>query len=200
MPIKSEDLHGNAPDESPIALLIIDVINDLEYEGGDELLRHGLPMAERIRDLKKSARKEGIPVVYLNDNFGKWRSDFKALVRHCVDEDVRGRPISELLEPEKDDYFILKPKHSGFYSTALEVLLKHLKARILILTGMAGNSCILFTASDGYLRDYKLIIPSDCTASIDPEDNNNALELMRKVLKADIRPSSELNLGELSNQ
>ncbi len=197
MPVKSEDLHGNAPDRSPVALLLIDVINDLEFEGGEELLRYGMPMAERIRELKTAARQAGIPSVYVNDNFGKWRSDFKALVRHCLEDGVRGKPIAEILKPGEDDYFVLKPKHSGFFSTTLDLLLRRLGARVLILTGIAGNNCILFTAADAYVRDYEIIAPSDCVASIDPEDNRQALELMQKVLKADIRPSGELNMHEL---
>jgi nicotinamidase-related amidase len=197
VPVKSEDLHGNAPDQSPVVLLIIDVINDLEYEGGEELLRYGKPMAQSIRALKDSARKSGIPAIYVNDNFGKWRSDFKAQVRHCLEEDVRGKPLAELLRPEEDDYFVQKPKHSGFFSTTLALLLKHLGAKVLILTGIAGNSCILFTAADAYMRDYEMIVPADCVVSIDPEDNKQALELMRKVLKADTRPSGELSLADL---
>lgn len=197
MPVKSDDLHGNAPDDSPVVLLIIDVINDLEYEGGEKLLKYGLSMAEKIADFKASSKQLGIPTIYVNDNFGKWRSDFKALVRHCTEDDVRGKPLAELLKPEEDDYFILKPKHSGFFSTTLDMLLKHLKTRVLILTGMAGNSCVLFTAGDAYLRDYELIVPSDCVASIDPEDNRQALELIRKTLSANIEPSTKLNVPEL---
>ncbi|MDQ3703421.1 MAG: isochorismatase family protein, partial [Chloroflexota bacterium] len=116
MPTKNDDLHGNAPDEAPVALLLIDVINDLEFEGGDELLEQALPMARRLATLKRRAREAGIPAVYVNDNFGRWRSDFRALVAHCTDDDVRGRPVVEALRPDEEDYFVLKPKHSGFFS------------------------------------------------------------------------------------
>ncbi len=194
MPIQDPDLHGSAPDEFPVVLLIIDAINDLEYEGGQDLLKYALPMAEKIRGLKERARAIGIPVVYVNDNFGKWRSDFSALVKHCLEDKARGAPIAALLKPGKEDYFVLKPKNSGFFSTNLELLLKHLRARTLILTGMAADNCILFTAGDAYLRDYELIIPSDCVASFDPQDKAQALSIMEKSLKAEIRPSEELDL------
>jgi nicotinamidase-related amidase len=191
---KSPDLHGNAPDKSPVVLLLIDVINDFEFdEGADELLRHALPAAKKIAALKQQTRADGIPAVYVNDNFGKWRSDFRNLISHCIDRNTRGRPIVELLKPDTEDYFVLKPKQSGFYSTTLELLLQHLGAETLILTGFTGDICVLFTACDAYLRDYHLIIPSDCVVSQDEEENARILEYVQRVLKADVRPSSEIN-------
>jgi nicotinamidase-related amidase len=190
---RTGDLHGNAPDQAEIALLLIDVINDLEFEGGADLLEYALPAAERIASLKEKAKQSELPVVYVNDNFGRWRSDFKRIIAHCLDDSVRGRPIAELLQPDEDDYFVLKPKHSGFFSTTLDLLLQHFGARTLVLTGIAGNNCVLFTANDAYMRDYKLLVPSDCTVSISEEDNKYALLQMEKVLKADIRPSTAMN-------
>ncbi len=196
-PAKNKDLHGNVPDESPAALLLIDVINDLEFEGGDRLLRHALPMAERLAALKRQAKAHGIPAIYVNDNFGRWRSDFRTLVVHCLEQDVRGRPLAERLKPEEDDYFVLKPKHSGFYSTTLELLLDYLKARVLILTGIAGDACVLFTANDAYMRDYHLVVPADCIASIDADGNARALAQMRTMLGVDVTPSTELDIASL---
>ena len=120
MAAKNEDLHGNAPDKSDVALLLIDVINDLDFPEGDQLLRYALPMAHKIAALKRRAKTEGIPVVYVNDNFGRWRSDLSAQVDHCLEDDVRGKPVVELPRPDEDDYFVLKPKHSGFFSTTLD--------------------------------------------------------------------------------
>jgi nicotinamidase-related amidase len=197
---KNDDLHGNAPDESEIALLLIDLINDLEFEGGEELLRHALPAASNIVRLKKRAQQAGVPVIYVNDNFGRWRSDFKKIVSHCLHDQVRGGPIAELLAPDENDYFVLKPKHSGFFSTTLDLLLQYLGVRTLVLTGIAGNNCVLFTANDAYLRDYELIVPSDCTASIRTEENEYALQQMEQVLKADIRPSTEVTFKQSSGK
>ena len=125
---KNRDLHGNVPDDAELALLLIDVINDLEFEGGDVLLPHALASARNIARLKERANQAGVPVIYVNDNFGKWRSDFKKLISHCPEDNTRGRPIVEILRPEAEDYFVLKPKQSGFFSTSLEILLKHLGA------------------------------------------------------------------------
>jgi nicotinamidase-related amidase len=192
MPAKNEDLHGNAPDKAEVAVLLIDVINDLEFDGGKELLEHALPAAKRIAALKRRAKQAGIPVIYVNDNFGRWQSDFKKLLAHCLEEGVCGRPLAEILRPEEDDYFVLKPKHSGFYSSTLDILLQYLQVKKLVLTGLTGDICVLFTANDAYMRDYHLFVPADCVASEVPEENRHALKHMQRVLKADIRPSTEI--------
>jgi nicotinamidase-related amidase len=197
MPAKNPDLHGNVPDKSDVVLLLIDVINDLEFDEGRQLLEFAIPMADRIAELKRRARAEKIPVVYVNDNFGRWQSDLGKLITHCLEDDVCGGPVVERLKPSEDDYFVLKPKHSGFFSTTLDTLLRYLGARTLILTGVAGNICILFTANDAYMRDYHLVVPADCVASNSEEENRHALEQMRTVLKADVTPSTELDLAGL---
>jgi nicotinamidase-related amidase len=194
MPARNPDLHGSAPDKSEVALLLIDVINDLDFPEANQLLRYARPMAKKLSRLKQRAKKAGVPVIYVNDNFGRWRSDFRRQVQHCLRDGSRGHEIVSLLQPDEDDYFVLKPKHSGFFSTTLETLLHYLGSRKLILTGIAGNFCVLFTANDAYMRDYDLIIPSDCTVSNTAEENREALALMRKFLKADTRPSTKLRL------
>lgn len=197
MPDKNEDLHGNVPDHSEVALLIVDMINDFEFPGGEELFAAALPAAKRIAELKRRAADAGIPILYINDNFGKWRSDFREQVRHCLENGVRGEAVVRLLQPAENDYFILKPKHSAFYETPLHLLLNYLRVRTLILTGIAGDSCILFTAADAFLRDYHLFVPSDCTASQTSEDNERSLQQMRKALDTDTRPSFELNIATM---
>jgi nicotinamidase-related amidase len=192
---KSADLHGNAPDDSPVALLVIDMINAFDFEGAEAMLPRALAAAKATAALKKRAHAAGVPVVYVNDNFGKWRSDFRSLLRHVIDDACPGKPIAQLLEPDEEDYFVLKPKHSGFQFTTLDVLLEHLGAETLILTGVAGNFCVLFTAHDAYMRDYQLVVPCDCVASQTEADDRYALAHMAKVTKADVRSSGELDLS-----
>ena len=191
-PVNNQDLHGNVPDDSSVVLVLIDLINDFEFDGADEMFANTLAITPPIANLKKNAKSAGIPVIYVNDNFGKWQSDFRKLVDHCLRDNVRGKPIAELLRPDEQDYFVLKPKHSAFYSTSLELLLRYLKAHTLILTGIAGNICVLFTANDGYMRDFDLVIPQDCIASETEADNQHAIAYMSKVLKADTRLSTEV--------
>lgn len=194
---KNHDLHGSAPDKSPVALLLIDLINDLEFVGGDQLFPHALPVAKKIAALKKRAHEAKIPIIYVNDNFGRWQSDFNKLLTHCLKDDVRGKPLAEILRPEAKDYFVLKPKHSGFHSTTLELLLQYLEVRTLILTGLAADICVLFTANDAYMRDYRLVVPADCVASQDPADTQHALRQIQRVLKGDTTASAELDLAKL---
>jgi len=195
----SHDLHGSAPDKSETALLLIDVINDFDFPEGEQLLRLALPVGHKIAELKKRANEAGIPSIYVNDNFGRWQSDFKKIVAHCKAEDSRGREFVELLLPDQDDYFVLKPKNSGFYSTTLDLLLTHLTAKNLILTGIAGNNCVFFTANDAYMRDYKVFVPSDCVVSNTEEENAYALKQMETVLKADTTIASKLDLNALNS-
>jgi len=194
---RNADLHGNAPDASPVALLIVDAINDLEFEGGAAMLPRAVRMARAIAALKRRTTSAGIPAIYVNDNFGRWRSDFRRIVSHCLQDGVRGQPVVELLVPDDDDYFVLKPKHSGFHSTSLDVLLAHLGVQTLILTGLAGDFCVLLTAHDAYMRDYRLFVPGDCVASDPQRDNESALQHMRKVCKADTTLSTALDLERL---
>lgn len=198
MPSKYRNLHGATPSSAPTALVLIDVINDLEFPEGEQLLAAALPMSRALVQLRRRAKAAGIPVIYVNDNFGRWQSDLQRQVQHCLCDNVRGRPIVEQLKPEADDYFVLKPKHSAFYSTVLDILLRHLQVDRLILTGMAANICVLFTANDAYMRDLGLIIPCDCVASNSAAINRQALEMMQTLLKADIRPSTELDLEQLA--
>jgi len=192
MPARNSDLHGSAPDKCETALLIVDVINDLDFPEAKQLMRYAPAMARKLARLKGRAKKAGVPVVYVNDNFGRWRSDLQSLVEHC--RQGRAREMVDLLRPDKDDYFVLKPKHSGFFSSTLETLLRYLGTRTLIITGIAGNYCVLFTANDAYMRDYTLVVPTDCTVSNTASENRQALTLMKNYLKADVRPSSKVAL------
>jgi nicotinamidase-related amidase len=197
MPVRpeSDDLHGSAVDSSPVVLLVIDAINDFDFEEGQAVLAAARPMARRIRRLKQRAGRAGIPTVYVNDNFGRWRSDFRTLVRHCLR--AQGRAVTRLLRPDRRDYFVLKPKHSGFYSTTLELLLEHLQARTLILTGLLADSCILITAQDAFIRGYDVVVARDCVAARAPADHRRALVQMRRALRADTRPAAAIDLQAL---
>lgn len=196
-PPEDHDANGSFPHASKVALVLIDWINDLEFEGGEVLLEYAVPVADRVAALKRRAKDAGVPVIYANDNFGQWRSDFRSVVDHVLQDGVRGRPLAERLAPDEDDYFVLKPKNSAFYHSTLETLLHHLGADTLILTGVAGDICVFFTANDAYLRDFRLLVPSDCSASQNPDENDHALAYMRRVLDADTRPSTQIDFAAL---
>src|SRR5688572_16733261 len=95
----SENLHGNAPDKSSVALLLIDLISDFEFPDGEQLFKNTLPIARNIAALKKKVKKFNIPVIYVNDNFGKWQSDFRKLLEHSLQKTSKGAEIAEILKP-----------------------------------------------------------------------------------------------------
>lgn len=175
-------------------LLLVDVMNDFDFSGHRKLLRFALPAARRIAALKARLRQRGVPAIYVNDNFGRWRSDFKKQVERCIADDSPGAAVARLLIPEEDDYFVLKPKHSGFFSTSLDVLLSYLGARRLIITGFAADICVLFTANDAYMRDYEVMVPADCTAAETTAAHRSACAQMKRFLRADLRASRSLRL------
>lgn len=179
-------------------LLLVDVINDMVFPGSSKLVAQAVPMARKLAKLKARAKARGVPCVYCNDNFGRWRSDFRSLVAHCVRDDVPGRPVASLLQPDDDDYFILKPRHSAFFATPLETLLSYLGVNTLILTGLTTDSCVLFTATDAFLRDYHLIVVEDCVTAIEPEWHREALAYMARTMKVRVTDSDAIDLSSLA--
>jgi nicotinamidase-related amidase len=200
MGTKNADLHGNAPDQSPVALLIVDVLNDLEFPEGEQLLGPAVEAAKRIAALRDRCRAAGVPVIFANDNFGRWRSDFTEVVEHILNDGVLGEPLARIIRPEAEDYFVLKPKHSAFYGTTLDLLIRYLGVRRLIVTGVRADSCVLLTASDAHMRDLEISVPEDCVASFTERHNREALDLMRRVLSVDTTPSGELSLESVQRQ
>jgi nicotinamidase-related amidase len=179
------------------ALLLIDVINAFDFEGCEGLVESATRAAPRILSLRERARKARVPVIYANDNFGRWRSDFRRTVRACSRPDQPGHHVTRLLAPGKRDYFVLKPRHSAFYCTALELLLDRLHAKTLVLVGFATNICVHYTASDAHMRGYKVVVPRDCTASNTEQLTEQALEQMRVVASAWTEDSSKLDFASL---
>jgi nicotinamidase-related amidase len=177
------------------ALLIIDMLNPLDFKEGKHLLKRALPAAKALAKLKARAKTKKIPVIYVNDNFGRWKSDWREIYARCASDDSLGKPLAQLLQPEPDDLFVLKPKHSGFYSTNLDVLLRELKVKRLILTGIAGNICVLFTANDAHMRDYEVIVPRDCFASNKAVDDRYTIKHLSHVLGLQTPRSATLRLN-----
>ncbi|EIT83797.1 isochorismatase [Fictibacillus macauensis ZFHKF-1] len=188
----------SSPPLSSVALLIIDVINDFDFKEGHLLLQQATPIAKNIASLKKEAKKASIPVIYVNDNFGRWQSDQTKLSDYCLQQ--KGAPFVKQVLPDEDDYFIIKPMHSAFFATPLSFLLHKMQVTTLMICGLAGNICVLFSANDAFMRDYRLFVPRDCCASNIPEDNERALLVMNHTLKATIDLSEHLHLPHMIQQ
>ncbi|MBA3914310.1 MAG: cysteine hydrolase [Acidobacteriales bacterium] len=196
-PGKNQDLHGNAPDRCGAALLLIDVLNDLDFPDNEELVRNAAGLSRRLVELKRRCRAAGIPVIYVNDNRGRWRSNLADVLECCTRPGVPGRQLSQSLAPDDDDYVVLKPKHSGFYATPLETLLQYIGARSVIIAGLTSNTCVLITVSDAFIRDFHVYVPCDCVAALNESDQRTALAMMRDNFYVDTSPSDRLNFEEV---
>jgi nicotinamidase-related amidase len=180
--------------KSSVAMLIIDVINHFEFSDGRHLLKQAAGIAKNIARLKARARRHKIPVLYVNDNFGQWRSDAKKLLQYCLRPDALGRDFVKIVRPDEEDYFVLKPMHSAFYQSPLEVLLRNLGASTLVLAGLATDSCIVCTAHDADMREFRLIVASDCCAARNTQDHHRALEHIKTLKHARVLPSPAIRL------
>ncbi len=180
-----------------MAVVLVDVINAMDFPEGEQLARHALRAAKRIAALKRRAKAARVPVIYANDNYGQWRSDFHATLENALRPENPGHDIALLLRPDEDDYFVLKPMHSAFFGSTLEPLLAYLACQRLVLAGFAGDMCVQFTAQDAFLRGFELVIARDCIASETPRGNRIALDLMRKHMKAHIADSARIDFRAL---
>jgi nicotinamidase-related amidase len=197
--------NKNVRHKSAVALVLVDVVNHFEFPDGDKMLKNALPIAPRLAHLKKKAREANIPVIYVNDNFGQWRSDARKLLAHCLRSGCAGKPFVEAVQPDEKDYTVLKPMHSAFYQTPLHLLLHHLGASSIILAGLATNSCILCTAHDANMRDFKVTVLSvtvlsDCCAARTAREHKEAIENMREMAGARVMTLGSLRVNQLKEQ
>jgi nicotinamidase-related amidase len=190
----SDDLHGNVPDQCGVVLLLVDVINDLDFPDNEELVAQSVELAKRIRALKLRCRQAGIPAIYANDNRGKWRSDAQKVIAEVQREGAPGREFARMLAPEPDDYIVLKPKHSIFLASPLDLILEHLEAHTLVLAGVTTNSCVLISAGEAFARGYRVVVPRDCVAALKSRDQGPALQLMEESYGVQTNASGDLDL------
>lgn len=171
-------------------LLVVDFFNPFLVKVDAVYAGAALRAAARTAKLKSRLGEKGVPVVYANDNFGKWESRFSSLVETCRGLPGSAGKIATRLAPAPGDRSILKPRHSAFYETPLHFLLGTLGVRRIILTGIAADSCITFTAHDAHVREFKVWVPNDCVASPTPARTRAALGQLRRVLDASIQSST----------
>jgi len=180
------------------ALLIVDMISGWDFPQAAPLLAQAVRTAPRIASLSERCRRRGLPVIYANDNRGQWRSDFPRLVRESMAQGGDGERIARMLEPGPDDYFVLKPKHSAFFDTPLELLLQHLKVRRLIVSGVSADQCVLHTVADARMRDFDVHVPADCVATPTAARSRRAIQYFREVMSVGTADSSRVRLRAAS--
>jgi nicotinamidase-related amidase len=179
-----------------VGLLIIDMINDLDFEGAEAMAPKVGALADRVLDLRAQADRQGIPVIYVNDNYGHWHSEKSKIVERCAAPGSMGAEMVRRIAPREADFFVIKPQVSGFYSTNLPVLLPRLGVRRLVLTGIAADICVLFTAADAHMREYDLWVPQDAVVSDHEERTAWALDIMAKSMGARTTATTELSLKD----
>ena len=171
---------------SNTAIIFVDIINDFDFVGGNNLYENTKAILPNLIKLRNYAKENELPIIYVNDHYGLWQADFNKIINKCKNE--KSVQIIEALAPDEDDYFLIKPKHSTFFQTPLHSLLTELDRSYLIMAGIAGDICILFSAQDAYMYQFNLRVPENCMASEQKENNDYALYLMHSVMDADITP------------
>ena len=182
--------------DAGVALLIIDLVTDFDFEDGKRLYEAVQPKIDPLVDLKARMKKAGMPVIYVNDNFGIWKNSFSKTL-DAARSSVLGKQIVSRILPDDDDYHVLKPQRSGFFATPLDVLLASLEVSELIITGVTTDICVLFTAHDAYMRGYHVHVPSDCSAAVEEKHHSQSLRLLKRIADTDTRPSTEIDLEQV---
>jgi len=169
-------------------LLLVDFINPLNFPGAEKLAGPAVAAARAAAGLKEQLAGEGVTTIYANDNYGVWQSDFHSLVSACLGMEGPPAEIARLVYPQAGDLTILKPRHSAFYASPLELLLTEMQARELVICGLATDMCVQLTAGDAFLREFATWVPADCTAAESSAAKAASLEFMATVLRCDTRP------------
>lgn len=168
------------------ALVIIDLFNSFDFPGGERLAQRALPAARRAAQIAAGFRASGDLVLYANDNFADWHTDFRQLVAAATAVGARGREVGEAIRPAPEDFFILKPKHSAFLGSPLDLVLQQRGVRELVLAGIAADACVLATAVDATMRDYRVHVPADAVAAQDAAREQAALATLRDGFALDV--------------
>jgi nicotinamidase-related amidase len=181
-----------APERTPLAeqpaargtaLLVVDMFSGWDFADAGKLVRAALAVAPRIAALRRRCDRARVPTVFVNDNHGRWRSDAPAIVARSAAATPEGASIAAQLAPGAEDYFVLKPKHSAFFATPLDLLLRHLRVRRVLVTGVAGDQCVTLTAIEARMQDYDVAVPADCVGSQTARRNAAALRYLREAHK-----------------
>jgi nicotinamidase-related amidase len=179
-----------------LALIVIDMLNPYEHEDADILARNTEPVVPVIARLLGNT--DDVELVYVNDNY----EDYTATRDDIVERALRGRHphLVEPIVPPPGVDFLQKARHSAFYSTALDHLLRVRNIETLVLTGQVTEQCILYTALDAYVRSFDIRVPRDAVAHIDEQLGAAALRMMERNMRVDVVDASEALRRQSSNR
>lgn len=166
------------------ALLVVDMLNPYDHSDSKPLMESVRQVVPVIAQLVADARESDLSVVYVNDNHGDWTAGRAELV-----ESARRGAHRELIDPivpPADAPLVIKARHSIFYSTAAEYLLRQHGHDRLILTGQVTEQCILYSALDAYVRHFEVVVPRDAVAHIHEDLADAALRMMERNMRAHV--------------
>lgn len=181
---------GNLDAMGKTALIVIDMINTYDHKDADQLLPSAEAVVPVVADLLRRARRRDVPVIYVNDNFGEWRSHHGEM----LDKALSG-PHARLVEPLRPDassLFVVKARHSIFFETPLTYLLHQQGIEQLVLCGQVTEQCVLYSALDAHIRHLDVVVPRDAVAHIHADLADAALRMMQRNMGARVCESGEL--------
>ena len=175
------------------ALIVIDMLNHYEHEDAEPLAESAAAIIEPLTALVARVDPDETLVAYVNDNHGDWEAGREQLVERAL---AGAHP--ELVRPVVPDPslpFVIKGRHSIFYMTAVDELLRSHDVTRVVLTGQVTEQCILYSALDAYLRSYEVVVPTDTVSHIHPDLADAALRMMEVNMHAALVPGEECELG-----
>jgi nicotinamidase-related amidase len=175
------------------ALIVVDMLNTYEHPDADQLVESVETVVEPIARLIARAKDEGTQVIHVNDNYGDWDSSARRLAEAALNG--RRPDLVEPVVPEQGTPFVIKARHTIFYETPLEYLLRQQEIDRIALVGQVTEQCILYSALDAYVRHIEVVVPPDAVAHIHKGLADAALEMMRTNMDAEIAPSAEIALS-----
>lgn len=176
------------------ALIVIDMINTYDHPDAENLRPSVEKALPAMRRLIEKARRTGTEVVYVNDNFGRWRSQHDEIINAAL-----SGPHRELVDPIRPDdssLFVIKARHSIFYQTPLEYLLADLGARRLVLCGQVTEQCVLYSALDAHIRHLEVAVARDAVAHIHPDLADAALRMMEQNMNATVCDAADVEFRD----
>jgi len=169
------------------------MLNSYEHEDAEVLMRSVREVLPTIASLIERAKDEDVRTIYVNDNYGAWNQGRAELIEQVTAGP--GRDLIEPIVPAEDTDFVTKARHSAFYETPLEYLLRQGRIERVVLTGQVTEQCILYSALDAYIRHFEVVVPSDAVAAIRPELHEAALSMMELNMGAEVAPSADIRLS-----
>jgi nicotinamidase-related amidase len=176
------------------AVVIADMLNTYDHDDAESLAESVKEQLPSIVELRDRASEAGALVIYVNDNHDAWEAGRQELVEKAL-----GGEHPELVEPiaPRDPVpFIPKGRHSAFYQTALDHLLRSGEVERLVLSGQVTEQCILYSALDAYIRGYEMVVPPDAVAHIEPDLAQAALRMMKANMHAELTAVADLKFDD----